>query len=100
MILKKMIIRITEKQRTEMNKKEIAAIIAGTSVLIIGVCKLKRLLYYFGKSKEESEDKIKWLYYELEETEKENNFLREELTGANEEISNLRKKLNESAESV
>lgn len=64
-----------------MNKKEIAAIIAGTSVLIIGVCKLKRLLYYVGKSKEESGDKIKWLYYELEETEKENNFLREELTG-------------------
>lgn len=42
-----------------MNKKEIAAVIAGTSVLIIGVCKLKRLLYYVGKSKEESEDKIK-----------------------------------------
>ena len=83
-----------------MNKKEIASIIAGTSVLIIGVCKLNRLLYYFGKSKEESEDKIKRLYYELEETEKENNFLREELTGANEEIGNLRKKLNESAESV
>lgn len=79
------------------NKKIVFTVIAGaagiTAAYFCSIKKSKMLLNSAKKSEEDAKNEVRWLSYELDEVEKDNDFLREELTGSNEEIDKLRKSI-------